>query len=91
MIETWNDVLDGKGYGGAVLMDLPKAFATINYELAKLHAYELTNKLLRLIKSYITNCGQRKKANSSFSSWSELIVGVTQGSVLDSNYFSIFT
>ena len=34
-------VLDDKGFGGAVLMDLTKAFDTLNHELliAKLHEY----------------------------------------------------
>ena len=63
-------VLDGKGYGGAVLMDLSKAFETINFRLllAKLHAYGFTNKSLRSIKSYLTNPWQRTKVNTSFSS-----------------------
>ena len=43
--ETWKKVLDRKGYGGAVLMDLSKAFDAIIYILlARLHAYGFTNK-----------------------------------------------
>ena len=46
LIETWKKVLDRRAYGGAVLMDLSKAFNTINYDLlpAKLHVYGFTNK-----------------------------------------------
>ena len=33
LIEKWKQILDDKGYGAAVLMDLSKAFDTINYEL----------------------------------------------------------
>ena len=46
-----------KGYGGAVLMDLSKAFDTINHDLliAKLQAYEFSKESLKLIKSYLSN------------------------------------
>ena len=83
LIETRKKVLDRKGYRGAVLMDLSNAFDTINYDLllAKLHAYGFTNKSLRLIKSYLTNRWQRTKVNTSFNSWSELLLRVPQGSV----------
>ena len=41
LIENWKKVLDKKGIGGAVLMDLSKAFDTIKHDLliAKLYAY----------------------------------------------------
>ena len=40
LIEKWRIMLDNKGYGGAILMDLSKAFDTLNHDLiiAKLHA-----------------------------------------------------
>ena len=33
LIEIWKNILNKKGYGGAVLMDLPKAFDTLNHDL----------------------------------------------------------
>ena len=42
MIEIWKEIRDeGEWYAAAVLMDLSKAFNTINYKLliAKLRAY----------------------------------------------------
>ena len=39
LLERWKNTLDKKGYGGAVLMDLSKAFDTLNHDLliAQLH------------------------------------------------------
>ena len=65
-------------------MDLSKAFDTINHDLVivKLNAYGFTKNSLRLIKSYLSNRWQRTKINTSFSSWTELLLGVPQGPVL---------
>ena len=57
LLERWKDVLDQKGYDGAVLVDLSKAFDTLNYDLliVKLHAYGFSGEPLQLIKSCSTN------------------------------------
>ena len=80
LIEKWKKVLDNKGYGGAILMDLSKAFDTINHDLliAKLHVYGFSKESLKLIKSYLTNRWQRTKLNTGFSKWTEILLGVPQ-------------
>ena len=75
--------LDNKGYTGAELMDLSKAFDTINQELliANLLVYGFSKDALKLIFSYISERWQSSKINKSFSSWSTFLQGVPQGSV----------
>ena len=89
LTERWRKPLNNKGYGGAVLMDLSKAFDTLNYDLltAKLHAYDFG---IKLRHSYLTKRWQRIKVNSSFSAWSELLQVVSQGSVLRPIPFNIY-
>ena len=63
LIESWRQSLDSRGYSGAVLMHLLKAFHTINHEVlnAKLHAYGFNNESLELILDYLSNKWQRTK------------------------------
>ena len=70
LIEKWKKNLDDKVCGGAVLMDLSKAFDTLNHGLliAKLSAYDFKHDALKLIYSYLTKV---TKIHSAFSSWKE--------------------
>ena len=81
-----------KGYGDAVLMDPSKALNTLNHDLliAKLHLYGFDVKTLKLLHSYLTKRWQRAKVNPSFSTWSELLQGVLQGSVFGLVLFNIY-
>ena len=92
LIEKWKISLDNKGFAGAILMDLSKAFDTINHDLliAKLHAYGFSKSSLKVLHSYLSKRFQRTKINNSYSSWSELIKGVPQGSVLGPILFNIY-
>ena len=74
-----------------MLMDLSKAFDTINYDLliAKHDAYGFGKSDLDLVYSYLTNRKQSVRINTTFSICTDLISGVRQGLVLGSLLFKI--
>ena len=61
LIEKWKKVLDKKDFYGVVLMDLSKAFDTINHKLLieKINAYGFEKSALKLLLSYLSSRWQR--------------------------------
>ena len=66
---------NNKGYGGVILIDLSKTFATLNQELLilKLHAYVFDESSLKLLHSYLSSRWYRTKVSYKLSSWTKLI------------------
>ena len=89
---TLEKVLDEKGFGVAVLVDLSKAFDTLSHELliAKRTAYGFNNESFKLTRSQLTNRWKRTKINKIYSRWTELLLGVPEGSVLGPIVFNIY-
>ena len=92
LVEACKKTIDSGGVAGAVLTDLSKALDCLNHELliAKLNAYGFSRSALLLIHSYLTDRKQRVKVNGSFSTWTETVRGVPQGSVVGPHLFNIY-
>ena len=92
LLEKWKKTIDNKGFAGALLMDLSKAFVTLNHKvlIAKLHAQGFDKESLMLLLSYLSNRWQRTKIETSFSSWTEILQSVPQGSVVGPLLFNSY-
>ena len=67
MIKTLRAMLNKGNKLKAIIIDLSKAFVTLNHNLlCKLKAYDFNKKALTLIQSYFTNRHQRTKVEDQF-------------------------
>ena len=92
MTESWKTELNNGSKVGVIIMDLSKAFDSLNHDLllAKLEAYGLDNNAVSFTRSYLTNRLQHCKINNSFIEWAKISAGVPQGSILGPLLFNIF-
>ena len=73
-------------------MNLSKAYDCLLYDLviAKLEIYALDTNSLRFPFDYLSCRKQRTKMRSAYSNWSEVLRGISQGSILAPLLFNIF-
>ena len=76
----------------AVLMDLSKAFDCLPHDLliAKLEAYGLNRKMVKLVYSYLEDRKQVVKAKGFVGILKSIIFGVPQGSIFGPMLLNIF-
>ena len=92
MTEKWRQCLDKGWISGALLTDLSKAFdcLLINLLNDKLAAYGFVYYTLVFIQSYLSERQQRTNVNNAYSTYSDLLYGVPQGSILGPLLFNIY-
>ena len=88
----WYINLDRKMFNLVVLIDLKKAFDTVDHQilLRQLELYGIKGQALTLLKSYFTNQNQKCQIQNCFSSRQLIKCGVPQGFILGPLLFLLY-
>lgn len=91
-INDWAIALDQGKPVDAIYIDYAKAFDSVSHPklLLKLAGYGLSGNLLTWCTSFLSGRSQRVKVGSNFSSYTSVISGVPQGSVLGPLFFLLY-
>ena len=91
MIEKFEEAINRGNTFGALLTDLSKTFDCINHPLfiAKIYSYGVSPFSTKINFSNLSNSTQRTNIKNSFSKRSNMLHGVSQGSILGPLLFNI--
>ena len=92
IVDKWLRNMDEGRVNGVLLVDLSKAFDTVNHEilLHKLHEIGCNDLAVKWFRSYLCNRTQKVSYKCHLSESMGINVGVPQGSILGPLLFSIF-
>ena len=84
VLDKWSEIIDSGGVLDAVYLDFSKAFDCVPHQrlLIKLQSYGVEGKVLQWVKSFLADRRQKVFVSGAGSTWSLVISGVPQGSVL---------
>ena len=90
--ESIYEALNDRKYIIGLFVDLKKAYDTVNHSilLEKLHAYGIRGVTLNWFKNYLMGRKHRVKIGNNLSDWTDVTIGIPQGSVLGCILFLLY-
>ena len=90
--EDWYEAIDKGNYVGLVMIDLKKAFDTVNHDilLQKLKQFNVSNESIRWFQSYLRERSHNTVVNGIKSNSKNSVCGIPQGSILGPLLFIMY-